>query len=190
MAFDATDIVLSIIKIAFVLAMMLQITPIMAWVERRGSALIQDRPGPNRVGPLGLFQSLADAAKFILKEDIIPAQAHKWLYTLAPAFGLLPALTTIAVVPWGRPFILHETTMFGRTIFQGVPSPFEATRYHSLIVEDAGFPDALEVTARTKKGEIMGLRHRQLAVEGVQFHPESILTDHGLRLIENWLGSL
>lgn len=119
MAFDTTDIVLSIIKIAIVLGMMLQITPIMSWVERRGSALIQDRPGPNRVGPLGLFQSIADAAKFLMKEDIIPAQAHKWLYTLAPAFGLLPALTTIAVVPWGRPFLLHETTMFGRTIFQG-----------------------------------------------------------------------
>src|SRR3954471_17864729 len=106
MAFDATDIVLSVLKILIVLVMMLQITPIMVWVERRGSALIQDRPGPNRVGPLGLFQSLADAAKFLLKEDIIPAQAHKWLYTLAPAFGLLPALTTIAVVPWGRPFHL------------------------------------------------------------------------------------
>ncbi|HEY8848334.1 MAG TPA: NADH-quinone oxidoreductase subunit H, partial [Thermoanaerobaculia bacterium] len=113
MAFDATDIIMSIIKIAIVLAMMLQITPIMVWVERRGSALIQDRPGPNRVGPLGLFQSLADAAKFLFKEDIIPAQAHRWLYTLAPAFGLLPALTTIAVVPWGRPFLLHERTLFG-----------------------------------------------------------------------------
>jgi len=78
----------------------------------------------------------------------------------------------------------------GRTIYQGLPSPFEATSYHSLIVEEASFPEALEVTARTKKGEIMGLRHRKFAVEGVQFHPESILTDHGLRLIENWLGSL
>jgi len=82
--------------------------------------------------------------------------------------------------------ILHD----GRSIFQGLPSPFEATRYHSLIVEEAGFPRALEITARTQKGEIMGLRHRELAVEGVQFHPESILTDHGLRMIENWLSSL
>jgi NADH-quinone oxidoreductase subunit H len=119
MAFDTTDIVISIIKIAIVLGMMLQITPVMSWVERRGSALIQDRPGPNRVGPLGLFQSIADAAKFFMKEDIIPAQAHKWLYTLAPAIGLFPALTTIAVVPWGRPFPLHEMTVFGRTILQG-----------------------------------------------------------------------
>ena len=119
MAFDTTDIVLSIIKIAIVLGMMLSITPMMSWVERRGSALIQDRPGPNRVGPFGLFQSIADAAKFLMKEDIITAQSHKWLYTLAPAFGLLPALTTIAVVPWGRPFLLHERMIFGRTVFQG-----------------------------------------------------------------------
>jgi NADH-quinone oxidoreductase subunit H len=119
MSFDATDIVLSIVKIAVVLGLWLNVTPIMVWVERRGSALIQDRPGPNRVGPFGLFQSFADALKFILKEDIIPAQAHKWLYTLAPAFGLLPALTTIAVVPWGRPFLIPETRLFGRTLFEG-----------------------------------------------------------------------
>ena len=106
MSFDGIDIIISLVKVAIVLGMMLQVTPIMVWVERRGSALIQDRPGPNRVGPLGLLQSFADALKFILKEDIIPAGAHKWLYTLAPAFGLLPAITTIAVVPWGRPFYL------------------------------------------------------------------------------------
>ncbi len=82
--------------------------------------------------------------------------------------------------------ILHD----GRSIFRGLPSPFEATRYHSLIVEDASFPAALEVTARTQKGEIMALRHREFAVEGVQFHPESILTDYGMRMIENWLTSL
>src|ERR671911_1480538 len=108
MAFDATDIALSVLKIGIVLFMMLNVTPIMVWVERRGSALIQDRPGPNRVGPFGLLQSFADALKFIMKEDIIPSGAHKWLYTLAPTFGLLPALTTIAVVPWGRPFLLEE----------------------------------------------------------------------------------
>jgi NADH-quinone oxidoreductase subunit H len=119
MPFDATDIALSALKIAIVLLAMLNITPIMVWVERRGSALIQDRPGPNRVGPLGLLQSFADALKFILKEDIIPAQAHKWLYTLAPAFGLLPAMTTIAVVPWGRGFEIPEKVVMGRRLFEG-----------------------------------------------------------------------
>src|SRR5687767_1706983 len=112
MAFDTTDIVLSLVKIAVVLLALLNITPIMVWVERRGSALIQDRPGPNRIGPFGLIQSMADALKFILKEDIIPARAHKWLYTLAPTFGLLPALTTIAVVPWGRGFAIPEAIVY------------------------------------------------------------------------------
>ena len=72
MAFDTTDIVLTIVKIGLVLSIVLSITPVMVWVERRGSALIQDRPGPNRVGPLGLFQALADALKFVLKEDVVP----------------------------------------------------------------------------------------------------------------------
>jgi NADH-quinone oxidoreductase subunit H len=121
-AFDATDIALSVLKIGIVLFMMLNITPIMVWVERRGSALIQDRPGPNRVGPFGLFQSFADALKFILKEDIVPAGAHKWLYTLAPAVGLFPALTTIAVVPWGREFRLPEKVWFGHRFFEGRPT--------------------------------------------------------------------
>src|SRR5881397_2084215 len=105
---DRTDVALEALKIAIVLGALLNVTPIMAWVERRGSALIQDRPGPNRVGPFGLFQSIADALKFILKEDIVPDTANKFLYTIAPAIGLLPALTTIAVVPWGRPFLLHN----------------------------------------------------------------------------------
>src|SRR3954462_7359940 len=113
MVFDATDIVLSVMKIVIVLVMMLQITPIMVWVERRGSALIQDRPGPNRIGPFGLLQSLIDALKFILKEDIVPDGAHKWLYTMAPVFGLIPALTTIAVVPWGRAFIIPDRVEYG-----------------------------------------------------------------------------
>src|SRR5258708_6822682 len=115
---DWVDVALSILKIAIVLLAILNVTPIMVWVERRGSALIQDRPGPNRVGPFGLFQSFADALKFILKEDIVPNTANKFLYTLAPAIGLLPALTTIAVVPWGRPFTLHNLHFFGRTFFE------------------------------------------------------------------------
>ncbi len=113
MAFDATDIALSLLKIVVVLAALLNVTPIMVWIERRGSALIQDRPGPNRVGPFGLIQSFADALKFILKEDLIPEQSHKWLYTIAPMFGLLPALTTISVIPWGEPFRLPDDIAYG-----------------------------------------------------------------------------
>jgi anthranilate synthase/aminodeoxychorismate synthase-like glutamine amidotransferase len=78
----------------------------------------------------------------------------------------------------------------GRGIFANLPSPFEATRYHSLIVEEATLPNCLEVCARTPESEIMALRHTLLRVEGVQFHPESVLTLHGSELIENWLRSL
>jgi anthranilate synthase component 2 len=80
----------------------------------------------------------------------------------------------------------------GAGVFRGLPSPYTATRYHSLIVEDASLPEALEVTAWTqfddgRRDEIMGLRHRELRVEGVQFHPESILTEHGHQLLRNFL---
>ena len=112
MAFDTTDVVFTAIKIAIILGALLQVTPIMVWVERRAAGLIQDRPGPNRVGPFGLIQSLADAVKFILKEDMMPAQAHRFLYEIAPMFGLIPALTTIAVVPWGRNFIVPESITY------------------------------------------------------------------------------
>ena len=79
--------------------------------------------------------------------------------------------------------ILHD----GRGVFSGLPSPFEATRYHSLLVERSSLPACLEISAWTSEGEIMGLRHREQAVEGVQFHPESVLTIEGKRLVANWL---
>lgn len=78
----------------------------------------------------------------------------------------------------------------GVGVFKDLPNPFEATRYHSLLVEPASLPDVLEVTAKTAEGEIMGLRHKTLPIEGVQFHPESILTEHGMKLVDNWLRSL
>jgi anthranilate synthase/aminodeoxychorismate synthase-like glutamine amidotransferase len=78
----------------------------------------------------------------------------------------------------------------GKGVFAGLPSPFTAGRYHSLVVERETLPKALAVTAWTDEDEIMGLRHRTLDVEGVQFHPESILTDGGKALLANWLGRL
>jgi len=75
----------------------------------------------------------------------------------------------------------------GTDVFKGLPSPFQATRYHSLLVERESFPGCLEITAETAEGEIMGLRHRQFPVFGVQFHPESIATDHGMKLLKNFL---
>ncbi|WP_153976443.1 aminodeoxychorismate/anthranilate synthase component II [Paenibacillus xylanilyticus] len=75
----------------------------------------------------------------------------------------------------------------GTSVFAGLPSPFIATRYHSLIVERSSLPDCLEITAETAEGEIMGLRHKEFAIEGVQFHPESIITDHGHQMLRNFL---
>ncbi|MCF6291543.1 MAG: aminodeoxychorismate/anthranilate synthase component II [Desulfobacterales bacterium] len=75
----------------------------------------------------------------------------------------------------------------GRGVFTGLENPFDAMRYHSLIVEEATLPDCLEVSARSDTGELMGLRHRQLAIEGVQFHPESIMTPQGVDLLKNFL---
>lgn len=75
----------------------------------------------------------------------------------------------------------------GKTIFRELPEPFKATRYHSLIVEKETIPDCLEISAWTEQGEIMGLRHKKYPVEGVQFHPESILTEHGMDLLKNFL---
>ena len=74
-------------------------------------------------------------------------------------------------------------------VFDSLPSPFTVTRYHSLAIERASLPDCLEVTAWTDDGEIMGVRHRSLPVEGVQFHPESILSEHGHRLLKNFLAA-
>ncbi len=91
------------------------------------------------------------------------------------------------------PTLMHGKTSSvhhdGRALFAGLPEPFIATRYHSLVVEPGSVPDVLEVTATTSEGVIMGLRHRTLAVEGVQFHPESLLTPSGPALLSNFLAS-
>ena len=76
---------------------------------------------------------------------------------------------------------------FGKGVFNGLPTPYEATRYHSLAIERASLPACLEISATSEDGEIMGVRHREFAVEGVQFHPESILTQHGHALLRNFL---
>ena len=89
------------------------------------------------------------------------------------------------------PQVMHGKTSWishdGGGVFAGLPEPFEATRYHSLVVQRDGLPDVLEISAEAEDGTIMGLRHRELPIEGVQFHPESILTAGGHRLLQNFL---
>jgi len=84
----------------------------------------------------------------------------------------------------GKTSMMHHD---GKTIFTDIPSPFEATRYHSLIIKRSTIPSCLEISAETKEGEIMGVRHREYFVEGVQFHPESILTQFGKDILRNFL---
>jgi NADH-quinone oxidoreductase subunit H len=103
---DFYFIATSLIKIAALLAVVLGIMNYTVYAERRISALIQDRLGPNRVGPAGLFQPIADAMKFLLKEDFTPGHVNKFYYWLAPCLAMIPAITTLAVVPFG-------STLFG-----------------------------------------------------------------------------
>ncbi|MEU6384926.1 aminodeoxychorismate/anthranilate synthase component II [Streptomyces bauhiniae] len=115
--------------------------------------------------------------------------------TGVPVFGVCLGMQSMQVAYGGvvdrAPELLHGKTSpvihQGRGVFAGLPTPFIATRYHSLAAEPATVPAELEVTARTEDGIIMGLRHRELPVEGVQFHPESVLTEHGHRMLANWL---
>ena len=112
-----------------------------------------------------------------------------------PIFGVCLGHQAIAEVYGATvsraPELLHGKTSLvshdGRGVFEGLPTPMTATRYHSLAVEPQTVPDVLEVSARTDSGVIMGIRHRELAVEGVQFHPESVLTEGGHRMLANWL---
>lgn len=84
----------------------------------------------------------------------------------------------------GKTSLVHHNNT---SVFRGIPNPYTVIRYHSLAIERASLPDCLEITAWTDDGEIMGVRHKTLAVEGVQFHPESILTEHGYDLLKNFL---
>jgi anthranilate synthase component 2 len=125
-----------------------------------------------------------------VSEDAIRALAGR-----VPILGVCLGHQAIGEVYGGRvvraPRLMHGKTSpilhKGRGLFAGLDNPFEATRYHSLIVEKEGLPDVLEPVAWTPEGELMGVRHREHETWGVQFHPESVLTAQGLRLIENFL---
>lgn len=123
-------------------------------------------------------------------EDMVRAFAGK-----IPVFGICLGMQAIGEV-YGGKIVQAKRIMHGKesTIehtgvgsFEGIPNPFRAIRYHSLVVERESLPGELEVTATAEDGEIMGLRHWSHDVEGVQFHPESILSEHGMQLISNWL---
>ena len=135
-------------------------------------------PGPRRPDEAG--QSLALVRRFAGEIPILGVcLGHQ---CIAQAFG--GRVTRAARVMHGKTSaVLHE----GSGLFAGIPSPLCATRYHSLVAEADSLPSALRVTARTEDGVIMALAHRTLPIAGVQFHPEAVLTEHGHRLLENFL---
>ena len=127
----------------------------------------------------------------------ISVEAIRYFAPKIPVMGVCLGHQSIASA-FGGNVIRADRIMHGKsslifhdnkTIFQGVPNPFEAIRYHSLIVERHSLPEQLEVSAWTEEGEIMGIRHREYKVEGVQFHPESILTHNGPKLMERFLSA-
>jgi para-aminobenzoate synthetase component II len=125
----------------------------------------------------------------------ISMEAIKYFAGKIPIFGVCLGHQAIAQVFGGKVVradrLMHGKTsqVFhdGKTIFANIPSPFTATRYHSLIVEKDTLPDCFEISAWTEENEIMAIRHKTLPVEGVQFHPESIMTSHGMKLLENFI---
>jgi len=129
------------------------------------------------------------------KEAGISVELIRYFRGKIPILGVCLGHQSIGAAFGGEiiraPRLMHgKTSMIvhdGRTIFESLPNPFEATRYHSLVIRKETFPDCLEITAWTDKGEIMGVRHKDAILEGVQFHPESILTRVGKDLLRNFL---
>ena len=129
------------------------------------------------------------------KEAGISVETIKHFGGKIPIFGVCLGHQSIGyafggnIVRAGR--LMHgKTSMIhhdGKGVFKGLPNPFQAIRYHSLIIERSSIPSCLEITAETDIGEIMGVRHKEMAIEGVQFHPESILTEHGKDLLRNFV---
>ena len=163
-------------------------------VVRRNDALtVQDAMGMN---PAGIVLSPGPCDPD--QAGICLALTHAAAETRTPLLGVCLGHQTIGQAFGGHVVRCHEIvhgkmgTMHhaGKGVFAGLPSPFAATRYHSLVVDRATLPDALEVTAWLEDGTIMGLRHRTLPIEGVQFHPESIASEHGHALLRNFLGLL
>lgn len=162
-------------------------------VVRRHDALSVDQALALAPEAIVISPGPCDPDKAGISLDLVKAAAGR-----CPILGVCLGHQTIAQAFGGRivraPRLMHgkvsEIHHDGDPLFDDIPSPFAATRYHSLIAEAESLPDCLEVTARTDDGMIMAIRHRDLPIQGVQFHPESIETKHGHRLLTNFLATL
>jgi len=151
-----------------------------------------DIPGIEALKPSALMVSPGPGSP---ADSGISMEAIGCLGVKIPVFGVCLGHQAIGAVFGGEVVradrIMHGKTSLifhdGRSIFRDLANPFEAVRYHSLIVERESLPDCLEISAWTEQGEVMGLRHRKYRIEGVQFHPESILTEVGKNLLQNFL---
>lgn len=114
MGSDAFEISVNVGKMLIIFLMMVQLVPVLVWVERRGSAFIQNRFGPNRIGPLGLTQLLADAVKFLFKEEFVPPKSHALLYYAAPALALVPGAIAFGGIPLSKPIHIQAFEMMGQ----------------------------------------------------------------------------
>jgi len=132
------------------------------------------------------------------KQAGISVDLIKWAAGKIPVLGICLGHQCIGEA-WGGKIVHAPQVMHGKTslishnesgLFKGIESPFNATRYHSLMVDPESFPEELEITAKTDDGLIMGVKHKEFEVHGLQFHPESILTSYGHKLIENFLLSI
>lgn len=110
---DAFEVSVNILKMVLIFLMMVQAVPVLVWVERRGSAFIQNRLGPNRVGPLGLTQLLADAVKFLFKEEFVPDKTNPWVFYLAPIMALIPGALAFGSIPLSAPIRIEEFQWLG-----------------------------------------------------------------------------
>jgi anthranilate synthase component II len=143
----------------------------------------------------GIVISPGPGSPMVARDVGVSLQVIEELGATTPILGVCLGHQCIGQVFGGKivraPELVHGKTSQihhqGDGVLEGLSQPFEATRYHSLIVEEASLPAELEITARTSDGLIMGLRHRELAIEGVQFHPESILTREGMALLGNFV---
>jgi para-aminobenzoate synthetase component 2 len=151
-----------------------------------------DIPGIEKLAPSALVISPGPGTP---AQAGISVEAIRYFGPMMPVLGVCLGHQSVAEAYGGRVVradrIMHGKTSHifhdGRSIYQEIPKPFEAVRYHSLMVERSTLPDRLEVTAWTEEGEIMGIRHRDYPVEGVQFHPESILTKEGPSLLKTFI---